>query len=128
MLTDSLINLAGTTAIMGAFADSLAIAKEPLAISQSLNNKWAQSYSLFPAIVVNRRYFDVQVTLSLMDRGILLAEEVGFTGMQTIMGAHKATVINGRWRAYPSEASGSTSKANRRQQYPLFSPCLSARR
>ena len=47
MLTDSLINLAGTTAIMGAFADSLAIAKEPLAISQSLNNKWHNPTACF---------------------------------------------------------------------------------
>ena len=122
MLTDSLINLASTTAFMGSFVDALTITEEPLAISQSLNNKWAQSYSLFPAILVNRRYFDVEKTLALMDRGIQLAEEAGFTGMQTIIGAHKAQLLTAVGALRQAKQVAQQARQIADNNIPLFSP------
>ena len=122
MLTASLINLAATTAYMGDFAEALTIAEEPLAISQSLSNKWAQSYSLFPAIMVNRRYFDIGVTLTLMDRGIALAEEAGFTGMQTIIGAHKALLLTAVGGYAQAKQVAQQARQITDSTIPLFSP------
>ena len=56
MLTDSLVNLASTKALMGAFDEALAIAEEPLTISQSLDKTNGRSLSAFSS-----RYLSIVV-------------------------------------------------------------------
>ena len=69
-----------------------------------------------------------KVTLSLMDRGILLAEEVGFTGMQTIMGAHKAQLLTAVGALTQAKQAAQQARQIADNNIPSSPPCLSARR
>jgi DNA-binding SARP family transcriptional activator len=93
MLTDSLVVLANVQAMCGFYDTALTIAAEPLQISQSLENKWAISYSLFAYALVYSSTMTVAPALAAMNESIQLAQEVGFTGAQVIMRLWQAQLL-----------------------------------
>ncbi|MCB0179700.1 MAG: AAA family ATPase, partial [Anaerolineae bacterium] len=85
MLTDSLVILANIQAMCGFYDVALNGAAEALAISQSLKNKWAISYSLFTYCLVHWRTMAVEPALMAMNESVQLAQEVRFTGAQAVV-------------------------------------------
>jgi tetratricopeptide (TPR) repeat protein len=84
MLTDSLNSYALIWAMTGAYTTALEYANEALQIARSLENSWAQSYSLIPHTTIYWRQMAVDRALATIADSVRLGEESGFVGAQVV--------------------------------------------
>ncbi len=122
MLADSLIILANGQALCGFYDGALDIAAEALQISQSLENKWAISYSLYTYSLVYWYRMMVEPALEVMNESIRLAELVGFTGAQVLVRGFQAQLRLSLGEVAQARELAETAADISARTIPLFFP------
>lgn len=93
MLTDGLTSYANNVVFLGDFDRALEISQEAQAISNSLNNPWSQSFTLFTPSFVHWFRMEISAALDAMGRCISLGREVGFVGGIVTMSNYQAQLL-----------------------------------
>ncbi|MEZ4714099.1 MAG: hypothetical protein R3A44_43345 [Caldilineaceae bacterium] len=122
MLTDSLVILANGQAMGGFYDAALTIVAEALQISQSLENKWATSYSLYTYALVYWHTMRVAPALAAMNESIQLAHMVGFTGGQVLVRLFQAQLYLGLGDLVQARALAEAAHQIAASAIPLFVP------
>jgi tetratricopeptide (TPR) repeat protein len=90
MLTDILAGYGNVIAMTADYGTALAMSVEAQEISESLENEWSRSFSLFPQCFVHLRRMEVAKALDVIEESLQLAQKVRFTGGQIIVGTMQA--------------------------------------
>jgi tetratricopeptide (TPR) repeat protein len=120
MLTDSLTSYANNMVFAGDLDRALSVSQEARALSESLNNPWSESFTLFTPCFVYWFRMDVAKALDAMRRCIALGRDVGFVGGMVTMSNYQAQLLLalGRTDAAQDVMQGIRQTAER--NIPLF--------